>query len=74
MAKIIDLTKSVNEICKQYPEMMDIMKELGFSALSPAMLSTAGRFMTIPKGADMMKLDLDTIKEELKRRGFEVKG
>lgn len=73
MEKIIDFSKSVNDICKEYPEVIDIMQELGFESLSPAMLATAGRFMTIPKGAQMKKLDLEMIKEEFRRRGFEVK-
>ncbi|MGI6733465.1 MAG: DUF1858 domain-containing protein [Anaerovoracaceae bacterium] len=73
MEKIIDFSKSVNDICKEYPEVIDIMRELGFESLSPAMLATAGRFMTIPKGAQMKKLDLEMIKEEFRRRGFEVK-
>ncbi len=73
MEKIIDFTRSVNDICKEHPEVMDIMRELGFDNLTPAMLSTAGRFMTIPKGAKMKKLDLNAIKEEFIRRGFEVR-
>ncbi|HAF60417.1 MAG TPA: DUF1858 domain-containing protein [Bacillota bacterium] len=73
MEKIIDFSKSVSDICKEYPEVMDIMRELGFENLSPAMLATVGRFMTIPKGAQMKKLDLETIKEEFRRRGYEVK-
>lgn len=73
MEKIIDFTKSVSDICKVHPEVMDIMRELGFDSLSPAMLATAGRFMTIPKGAQMKKLDLEMIKEEFRRRGYEVR-
>jgi hypothetical protein len=73
MEKIIDFTKSVSDICKANPEVMDIMRELGFDSLSPAMLATTGRFMTIPKGAQMKKLDLEMIKEEFRRRGYEVR-
>ncbi len=73
MEKIIDFTKSVYDICQDYPEVMDIMRELGFDNLTPAMLSTAGRFMTIPKGATMKKLDLNTIKQELEHRGYVIK-
>ena len=73
MERILDLKKSISELCKEYPEVMDIMKDLGFDALSPAMLATAGRFMTIPKGAKMKNLDLKMIEEEFKRRGFEIR-
>ncbi|NLY96172.1 MAG: DUF1858 domain-containing protein, partial [Clostridiaceae bacterium] len=51
MSKAIDLSKSVYEICKEYPEVVDIMRDLGFENITnPAMMKTAGRFMTIPKG------------------------
>ena len=33
MEKIIDFSKSVNDICKEYPEVIDIMRELGFESL-----------------------------------------
>jgi hypothetical protein len=72
MEKIIDLNNNINEICKEYPEVMDIMKGLGFESLSPAMLATAGRFMTIPLGAKMKNLDLDTIIKEFVRNGYKV--
>lgn len=72
MEKTINFNQSVNEICSKYPEMIDILKGLGFDALSPAMLATAGRFMTIPKGAKMKKLDLDEIKAELVSKGFTI--
>ncbi|NLY71338.1 MAG: DUF1858 domain-containing protein [Clostridiales bacterium] len=72
MSKTIDLSKSISELCKTYPEIMDFMKEMGFESISPAMLNTVGRFMTIPKGAKMRGLDLETIKQELRNRGFEV--
>ncbi|GAB1477408.1 DUF1858 domain-containing protein [Bacillota bacterium] len=73
MVKTIKLSRSVNDICTEYPEMMEVMKELGFKDLSPAMLATAGRFMTIPMGAMMKKLDLEAVKAELEKRGYSVK-
>lgn len=72
MEKAIDLKKNIYELCSQYPEVLDIMKELGFADISPAMLSTMGRFMTIPKGAAMKKLDLEKIKEEFVKRGYSM--
>ena len=73
MEKIVDFTKSVSDICKVHPEVMDIMRDLGFDNLTPAMLATAGRFMTIPKGVKMKNLDLEMIKEEFRRRGYDIK-
>lgn len=72
MEKTIDLKKNIYELCSQYPEVLDIMKDLGFADISPAMLSTMGRFMTIPKGAAMKKLDLDKIKDEFVKRGYSM--
>lgn len=72
MEKIIDLNKSIYELHNQYPEILEFMKDLGFRDISPAMLNTAGRFMTIPKGAAMKKLDLKLIKEEFEKKGFTV--
>lgn len=37
------------------------------------MLSTAGRFMTIPKGAAMKGIDLDAVKEALEDKGYIIK-
>ncbi len=74
MAKVIDLSQTVFEICKQNPEAITIMKNLGFTEITnPGMLNTAGRFMTIPKGAAMKGIDLDKIKEVFVASGFEIR-
>ena len=47
MGKTVDLSKSVYEVCKKYPDIIEIMKKLGFESITnPGMLNTAGRFMT----------------------------
>jgi len=75
MKKILDLTKSVYDLVKENPEVAEIMKSLGFESITnPAMLNTAGRFMTIPKGAEMKKIDMNVIEKEFKARGFEIKN
>ncbi|MDF2699802.1 MAG: threonyl-tRNA synthetase [Haloplasmataceae bacterium] len=49
------------------------MKTLGFENIAnPMMLNTAGRFMTIKKGAEMKKIDLEKVKEEFIRNGFKI--
>jgi len=74
MSKAIDLSKSVFEICKEYPEVVDIMKNLGFDSItSPGMLQTAGRIMTIPKGAAMKKISVEKIRDVFAAHGFELK-
>jgi len=75
MEKVIDLKKTVYELIQEHPELAQIMAELGFSSITnPAMLKTAGRVMTLPKGAAMKGKDLEEIKAELAKRGFTVRS
>ncbi|KPU45549.1 hypothetical protein OXPF_07820 [Oxobacter pfennigii] len=74
MSYILDLSKSVYEISKEHPDIIEIMKELGFESITaPGMINTAGRFMTIPKGALIKNISMDKIKEVFKSKGYEVK-
>lgn len=74
MSKIIDLSKTVYELCKDDPDIVDIMKELGFEGIAkPGMLNTAGRFMTLPKGAAMQKISLEKLKEVFENKGYQIK-
>lgn len=74
MSKIIDLSKTVYEICTEDPAVIDVMKEIGFEGItSPGMLNTAGRFMTLPKGAVMKKISLDKLKEVFLSKGYQIK-
>lgn len=73
MDKEIDLNKSIYELCSQHPEVVQIMQEIGFKDIAnPAMLNTAGRFMTIAKGAAMKNIDIDIIKQAFEARGFRL--
>lgn len=69
--KILDLKKTVFELTNDNPEVIDILKELGFENITnPAMMKTAGRVMTLPKGAKMKGLKLEKIVETFRERGF----
>lgn len=71
--KLIDLSKSVYELCKTYPELVQVLDEIGFHDITkPGMLASVGRFMTLPKGAVAKKIDRKRILEMLKEHGFEV--
>ena len=73
--KQIDINKSVYEICTEYPDIIEIMKDLGFESIAnPGMLNTAGRFMTIAKGAAMKKIPMDRIKEKFEEAGYAISG
>lgn len=71
--KRIDLSQSVYSLCKEHPELMGILAAIGFEDITkPGMLGSAGRFMTLPKGAAMKKLELSTIIKKLAEHGFSV--
>ncbi|NTW72164.1 MAG: DUF1858 domain-containing protein [Eubacteriaceae bacterium] len=72
--KIIDFNRTIYELSKEYPEVIEIMKELGFTSIAdPKMLNTAGRFMTITKGAAMKGIDIDFLREQFTSRGYQIK-
>lgn len=71
--KVIDLNKTVFELSRDYPEMIELLDELGFhDIVKPGMLQTAGRFMTLPKGAAMKKISLELIKHVLMEKGYKI--
>ncbi len=71
--RIVRLSDSVYSLCTQYPELKELMVQLGFSDIvKPGMLSSVGRLMTLPKGAKMRKIDLAQIKARLEAEGFVV--
>jgi hypothetical protein len=70
----IDFTKTVYDLCKDNEEIVKIMEEIGFKEITkPNMLNTMGRYMTILKGAKMKGFNIDDIKNEFIKRGYEIK-
>lgn len=75
MAKKIDLNKTVYELAKEYPEIVDIMVELGFTEIAKKpVLNSIGKMMTIPKGAKIKDIPMGDIVAALMRNGFELTG
>ena len=71
--RLIDLNMTVHDICTKHPEIMKMMMENGFKEMGmPGMLQTAGRFMTIPKGAKTKGIDLEVIKQNIRDLGFQI--
>lgn len=67
----IDINKSIFELSKEYPEIIEIMEGIGFKDITKkGMLNTAGRIMTVPKGAMMKGIEMETIKKEFENKGF----
>lgn len=72
---IIDINDSVFNVVEKNPEILPLLVELGFKPLNnPQMLNTIGRMTSIGKGSKLIKQPLDTIVQELKWNGYEVKG
>lgn len=71
--KTLDLKKTVYELSQEYPEFVEVMSENGFPEITtPGLLSTAGRFMTVSKGAKMKGLDFEKIRQAFADKGFDV--
>ncbi len=73
--KEIELNKSVYELTETYPELIGVLKELGFLGVAnPVVRKTLGRKITIPQGCQKQGKDLSKVIEKLKEEGFEVKS
>lgn len=71
--KKLDLNWSIYTILKEYPEAIEIIKELGFGEISRSgMINTVGKIMTLPKGAVLRGIDLDIIKRTFIDKGYEI--
>ena len=75
MEKKLDLSKSVYDLVKEYPEVTEIMKSLGFSEITnKVMLNSVGKIMTIPKGAKMKGVSMMDIVGAFMKAGFTLEG
>lgn len=75
MNKSLDLDKTVYELCSEYPEVKDIMVSVGFAGITTkAAMMTAGRVMTIPKGASMLGIPMEKIISAFRNAGFDIAG
>lgn len=73
MEKTIDLTKTVYDLCKEDSGIIEILKELGFYSIAKeGMLSTVGRFMTLPKGAAMKGISIESICQVFENNGYTI--
>lgn len=73
MEKILDLSRNVHDLCADYPDLAEILAELGFKDISkPMALNTVGRVMTIPKGSDIKGIDLQAVVSALSEKGYTV--
>lgn len=73
--KPLDLSRSVYDLVKEYPELQQIMYDLGFTEINKkAMLHSVGKIMTIPKGAKMKGISMPDLISTLTSKGFKIVG
>ncbi len=70
--KTIYSDNTIFELSQKYPELVYLLEEAGFKDIvKPGMLKTAGRFMTLEKGAALRNIDFFQVQSLLKAKGFE---
>jgi len=75
LMKKIFLDRSVYELTEQYPELINILKGMGFLGVAnPVVRNTIGRKMTIPEGCKKQGKVLEEVISLLKEHGFEAVG
>lgn len=73
--KEIDLDKNIFELTNQYPELIEILAQMGFIGVkNPLIRNTIGRKTTLREGCKKQGKDLRLIIEELRKKGFFIKG
>ena len=69
--KLIDINKNIYELCKEYPEIKNILSDLGFEAIkNPIMFNTVAKITTIDKASKIKNIDMKNIIKKFEERGF----
>ena len=72
--KEIDLNKSVYDLTEAYPELIEILKGLGFVGLAnPELRKTHGRKTTLPQGCENHGININEVIKKLMEKGFSIK-
>ena len=73
MKKELNLNQKVFELCETYPELIEILSNVGFTEITKKnALQTVGKLMTIPKAAKLRGIDMAEILAALEEAGFSV--
>ncbi|HEY94286.1 MAG TPA: DUF1858 domain-containing protein [Dehalococcoidia bacterium] len=71
--KKIDLSKSLYDLTDEYPELIPVLKEMGFLGVAnPVTRNTLGRMTTLPQGCEKQGKDLQEVIGELEKAGYTV--
>lgn len=69
--KLINTNKNIYELCKEYPEIKNILSDLGFEAIkNPIMFNTVAKITTIDKASKMKNINMKEIIKKFEERGF----
>lgn len=72
--KTMDLNKNIYELTVEYPELIDILSELGFAQIkNPVLRKTVGKTVTLTAACGQLNLDFDSLKKMLKEKDFVIK-
>lgn len=73
--KEINLNDSIYSLIQTYPELKDILYDIGFTdVIKPMMLVTVGKIMNLKKGSQMKNISIEKIELKLRKEGFTIKG
>ncbi|MGJ9383799.1 DUF1858 domain-containing protein [Salipaludibacillus sp. CF4.18] len=71
--KEISLRTSILELCTAHPDLINIMRDIGFVNITkPGMIQSAGRIMTISKGCRAMGFSVEKVSKQLEQQGFKL--
>ena len=69
--KLINTNKNIYELCKEYPEIKNILSDLGFEAINnPIMFNTMAKLTTIDKASKIKNIDMKNIIKKFEENGF----
>ena len=71
--KKIDLSKSLYDLTDEYPELIPVLKEMGFLGVAnPVTRNILGRITTLPQGCEKQGKDLQEVIGDLEEAGFTI--
>ncbi len=74
MGKKIDLDKTLYDLTTEYPELIDVLFDIGFMGVkNPVMRESHGKQMTVRTGCGHLGIDLGEVTATLRAKGFTVK-
>ena len=69
--KLINTNKNIYELCKEYPEIKNILSDLGFEAIkNPVMFNTMAKLTTIDKDSEIKNINMQDIIKKFEEKGF----